>query len=203
MTDGTHWSDPPEDKLQRYSDFRPSQFDTQGLGLDERQDWLVAPVSQTRDSGCLDRANFQATLASLDGESEHVEVHRFGHWGPGWFEIILVAPGAWDQLQELAEIKDALEGYPVVDESLLSELEHEERWECWENYAREDFRRELHNECAIGENADAIEARIDALTDAQLETLYSENYGDEEHTDEGPQWDFRRAVDAFEASLCE
>ena len=39
------------------------------MGHDEddsdRSTWLVVPVSQTRDSGCLDRSNFEVAEAEL------------------------------------------------------------------------------------------------------------------------------------------
>jgi hypothetical protein len=118
--------------METYKEFRPTQFDSTGLGLIDQQNWLVAPVSQTRDSGPLDRANFDATLRALGGESETVEVHRFGHWGPGWFEIILIDPADEARVKECQEIEDALSDYPVVDESLYSEYEHEECASTWE-----------------------------------------------------------------------
>lgn len=72
-------------------------------------------ISRTRDSDALDESNFRTALAMLGGESDTVEVHRFGHWGPGWFEVILVAPGS--EAQRLAEhIEDSLQEYPILDE---------------------------------------------------------------------------------------
>lgn len=121
----------------RYREFAPTQFDVKGLGLPERADWLVAPVSKTRDSGCLDRANFDATLVSL-GKTESVEVHRFGHWGPGWFEIILIDPTNTKAVAIAEDIERGLADYPVVDEMLLSEYEWEEAIEVWDNMSIKD-----------------------------------------------------------------
>lgn len=127
--------------MQTYSQFQPTGFDAKGLGLDDRQDWLVCPVSQTRDSEVLDKVNFTAALKMLGGESETVEVHRFGHWGPGWFEVILVAP---ERQNDVEQIEGALENYPVLDESALSEAESEEYYHNWNNAgAKSDFKREL------------------------------------------------------------
>ena len=99
--------------MKSYSEFRPTQFDSTGLGLDDQQNWLVAPVSQTRDSEALNRANFDATLRELGGESDTVQVHRFGHWGPGWFEIILIDATDTARVQIAQEIEDALSDYPI------------------------------------------------------------------------------------------
>ncbi len=124
-----------------YRDHVPTALDRH-IRLDEREDWLVAPVSQSRDSSARERANFDAMLEDLGGESESVEVHRFGHWGPGWYEIILVKPT--DIMRRaLEEWQRCLENYPIVDESLVSEYEWEERGECWDSYGRDGFRSEI------------------------------------------------------------
>lgn len=113
--------------LQTYADFRPTQFDSH-IELDGREDWLVAPVSRTRDSGCLDESNFAVALQSLGGESETVEVHRFGHWGPGWFEIVLVHPS---REKEVRDMVAALADYPVLSDEDFSERETEEANRVW------------------------------------------------------------------------
>jgi hypothetical protein len=118
--------------MQTYAKYAPTTFDSSGAFLDDRQDWLVCPVIQTRDSETLDRSNFVSFLAALGGESETVEVHRFGHWGPGWYEIIIVAPET-PARAEAEQIAAALEDYPVVDEQAYSDLEYKETCEYWEN----------------------------------------------------------------------
>ena len=120
-------------QLERYSNFRPTQFDSKGLGLEDRQDWLLAPVSQTRDSEPLEVSNFRTVLRDLEGadpEGENHEVHRFGHWGPGWFEVILVRPDS-DCHLKAQEWTAALESYPVADDTDFYELEAEEAEEAW------------------------------------------------------------------------
>tara|TARA_Y100000310_G_scaffold2787_1_gene3628 strand:- start:7394 stop:7885 length:492 start_codon:yes stop_codon:yes gene_type:complete len=124
-----------EKRMQRYSDFAPTPFDSKGLGaygnMSERQDWLLVPVSQNRDSGPFDESNFAAALEMLGGEGETVEVHRFGHWGPGWFEIILVAPGSY-AADVAEEIQRSLEDYPLLDEEDHSNREYEAACEAWD-----------------------------------------------------------------------
>lgn len=112
----------------RYSEFRPTQFDPH-FTLEDREDWFVAPWSQTRDSGPYDQSNFHSCLKALGGESETVEVHRFGHWGPGWFEIIIVHP---DHVKTLEELEAAFSNYPVVDDEDLSRREYENAMEYLE-----------------------------------------------------------------------
>lgn len=72
----------------RYSDFRPTQFDRH-IHLEGREDWFVAPVFLNRDSTAAQIRRFNSTVKRLGGESDTVEVHRFGHWANGWFELIL------------------------------------------------------------------------------------------------------------------
>jgi hypothetical protein len=126
--------------LQRYGDFRPTQFDSRGLGLEDRQDWTVAPVSQTRDSDTLAQSNFRTVerdLERIDPDGSDHETHRFGHWGPGWFEIILARPGSAcaDALREWA---GALADYPIADENDWSELQLERAGDAWESMGLRD-----------------------------------------------------------------
>ena len=120
--------------LQPYSEFQPTGFDARGLACDDQQDWLVCPVSITRDTPecALEASNFavmQQILDKLDPDFEDHEVHRFGHWGPGWFEIILVRPDT-ACAKEAEECAGALENYPVLDDSDFSEREF--NWACQE-----------------------------------------------------------------------
>ena len=118
--------------LQSYRDFRPTGCDPAGLGLDDRQDWLVAPVTRNRDSEVTARSNFRVVLKDLGGEGDNVEIARFGHWACGWFEVLLVRPGteAADKADDWA---GALESYPIACESDHSELEWEEKSRYWEH----------------------------------------------------------------------
>lgn len=146
--------------MKSYSEFRPTQLDSTGLGLVNQQNWLVAPVSQTHDSEALNRANFDATLRALGGESDTIQVHRFGHWGPGWFEIILINPTDETRVKEAQDIEDALSDYSIVDESLWSEYESEDcaqTWEhCYNTSERLDYFR--HHSYTAGSITDLLKA---------------------------------------------
>ena len=120
-----------------YSKFRPSQFDTAGLGLEERQDWLVVDVARNRDSDVLTRHNF-ATAVEVLGDSEDVEVHRFGHWANGWFEIILVRPGSMAE-GAAHEVEAALADYPILgSEDAFQEACQAEAEAVWKDYRVKD-----------------------------------------------------------------
>lgn len=127
--------------LITYAHYAPTALDTRGLNLPDRQAWLVLPVIRTRDSGPTEQSNFAATLAILGGESDTVEVHRFGHWGPGWIEIILIHPSR----QRDGEAIDArLADYPLLDEDDASRREWDDYVETWINCAvYREFIREL------------------------------------------------------------
>lgn len=113
------------------SEFKPTVFD-HGIGcwLPDQTDWLVVPVSQNRDSGCLDQSNFAIALELLGGESETVDVHRFGHWANGWYELIIVAPSRAD---DVARITARLEDCPVLSDDDLYERETAAIWDSWDN----------------------------------------------------------------------
>lgn len=112
------------ERMQRYSEFKPTPYDSRGLHLPDQQDWFVLPTTQTRDSDAVDRSNFRTALELMGGESETVEVHRFGHWACGWFEIIIIHPSLYDKA--VAEIVDPLESYCILDEDDMLQLEFEE-----------------------------------------------------------------------------
>lgn len=119
--------------LPRYTSWRPTAMDPKGLGLDDRQQWLVTPGIRSRDSGILEQSNFDCLLKILGGEGEHVEVHRFGHWGPGWFEIIIVDPEAPEKiLVALGEAVCALGSYPILNDDDFSERESNAVLDSWE-----------------------------------------------------------------------
>lgn len=127
--------------MQQYKDYRPTGFDHAGLALDDRQDWYVVPVGQNRDSGPMERSNFETAEKMLqeveyaedeDEEESSYENHRFGHWACGWFEILIVRPGS-KCFDVACEIEKSLEDYPLLDEMDASEKEWNEAAEAWEH----------------------------------------------------------------------
>ena len=114
----------------KYKDWAPSQFDTMGLCLEDRQDWLVAPVILTRDSGPRERSNWRVVVEDLRRDGCEVEIHRFGHWACGWFEIALVYPAGEPQVTSW---EGALDDYPIADDEDFSYEEQEEANAVWAN----------------------------------------------------------------------
>lgn len=124
-----------------YANYTPSGYDPQGAFLPDRQDWIVAPISRTRDTAdALTIANWKAQLTLLGGESETVELHRFGHWACGWFEIVLVHPSRSDDIDDLV---GGLNADGVLDEKLLWEVEDAQESEAWNSWGKDEFWKRL------------------------------------------------------------
>lgn len=115
--------------MQTYGQYRPTQFDRAGAFLRDQRDWLVVPINRNRDSNALDESNFDVALSMLGGESETVEVHRFGHWACGWFELILVHPS---KAEEVEAIEQCLENYPVLDDDHFFQVEYDRAESYWQ-----------------------------------------------------------------------
>lgn len=144
--------------MQTYSKYSPTGFDSSGAFLPDRQEWLVV-------SGPFAESNFAAALDLLGGEGEDVEVHRFGHWGPGWFEIVIVRPGS--KSEEVGnDIEARLEDYPLLDDEDHSKREWEEFLSGWSDYGASDFRR------AVCKNFEITEEELDDLDDDKLREFY-------------------------------
>lgn len=125
---------------------------------EDRNNWFLAPVSRTRDSGPLDESNFETALEILGGESETVEVHRFGHYLCGWYEIILVHPS---REKEVEDLESSLESYPVLNDEDLSRREYEAMQEDWNSWAWRDFEKELLSQLESLANEDFPESDVE------------------------------------------
>ncbi len=99
---------------------------------------FAGQCSCTRVDG--DEATFKCHCdASLTTEIEKAGTHQVvgGHGTYGVaIEINKITPAMLDVLE-------ALDNYPIIDESDLSECETESQNEAWENWLRHDFQREL------------------------------------------------------------
>lgn len=136
---------------------------------EDLSDYYVG-LSQSRDSDYMTRANFDALLDRLGGESKSVRVARFGHWGCGWAETILVHKRATAKLKILNEAMTTLEDYPVLDDSLYAEYEREYFDETFNFYAS-DFERQLQiylNDSFL-EQTDELEPVLRALYQADAD----------------------------------
>ena len=194
--------------LRRYAQWAPTSFDVAGAFIrDEEEDygtWYVSPCLQTRDSAALELANYRAVLQTLervDPECVDHEERRFGHWGPGWYEIVLVRPNT-AAARALEDCARKIADYPVLDDDLHSRFELDEREATWSACYARDVERALAKNLRE-ENPDWPEAE-DALEDVdhddlrelvervmERENLYWE------HDDSGANLDVARIVRAI------
>ena len=146
-----------------YKEFKPTSVDGH-IDLDGREAWLVAPVSINRDTeDSLTLSNW-ASLREMFPESETVEIHRFGHWGPGWFELMLLDPC---HAKELEDVERALEDYPVLDDEKMSEIEREQELEAWDNCWRREFTDELRE---VYPEYDDLPSKVTAAIESEAQS---------------------------------
>jgi len=109
----------------------PSGWDSYSnyMGEVPSKDWLVL-LGHNRDSDILTESNWACALELLGGESETVEIFRFGHWACGWLEYLCVKSGSESE-RIAADIESQIEDYPILDENHFSELEQSEADSIW------------------------------------------------------------------------
>lgn len=100
----------------------------------DRLDWIVGPVGRHRESELIDECNFDVALdrfLQVDPDGVDHEVIRFGHFAVGWIDELITRSGS--RCAELAaEMRAALDVYPVLDDDALSERECERESENWD-----------------------------------------------------------------------
>lgn len=147
--------------------------------LGEQQDWLVVPIIQNRDSNHLSKSNFDTAHQWIsevaDLKEPEYQVHRFGHYGHGWFEIILVKPNT--KCHSVAQvICDEMDNYPILDADDWGAREYED----WCDQSYEDVCRILQDEWQtlgdLDDNADEFyEAVVKQLPDWNLRDYASDD----------------------------
>ena len=90
-----------------------------------------AGFGQHRDSDCLERSNFRVAAKALEDTS--AEIVRENHWAVGWVEWIAIPATDLEAIAIAERLVAKTEGYPVLSDEDLSELEHEEAQEIWAN----------------------------------------------------------------------
>jgi hypothetical protein len=167
--------------MKTYSEFAPTSFDPKGLVLSDKQDWLVAPVTHNRDSDHMTESNFDTALSEIGGEGDDVEVHRFGHWGPGWFEIILVRPGS-EAAEKAEKIEKRLENYSILDEDDMCRRENDAYNEQWTSWGAQEFVREVSKKFGFDDNTQEKLEEVDKETLRELfeEAIPAGDYYDEQ-----------------------
>lgn len=114
-------------------------YNPKTLKLWERSSNYIGPdysdyfplVGYTRDSGPLEKSNFEAMrdeLSNKEGDLfKGVEIMGFSHWGCGWFDLIMIHKNARPELLKHADIMmESLEDYPILDDSHYCDAIREE-----------------------------------------------------------------------------
>ena len=134
----------------------------------------VTVLGKHRDSDTLEQSNFDVALEMLGGvdAEELVITSRASHWAVGWVETILVSIDSEEKLKIVAEILDALDNYPVLDDCDLSEREEEARCSDFETCGDSmmvDLFEEMQKEGVICKSL--LSKEVSDLTKKQTEQL--------------------------------
>jgi hypothetical protein len=171
---------------QRYKDYSPTPLDTKGLAAESYNigEFWVAPVSITRDTeSAVTLSNWRVIQRMANDEGIEFEIRRFGHWGPGWFEIILIEGS--EKGEKFAEgIENALASYPLLSEDDHSEMEYEHETLEWDRSIAKEFREQLTLAFLGVGNVKAADI-VNNLANNQLFTLFHEMGGRVDHDDGG------------------
>jgi hypothetical protein len=119
---------------------------------------LYILLDRDRDSNHMTESNFETALELLGGESETVQIHRFGSWLCGWFEYLCIDSTEWiDEdwrsgaylhnwyFEEAENIEDSLSSYPCLDDEDLSRREIEAFEESYQHFIQTDLEREIES----------------------------------------------------------
>ena len=137
----------------------PSGWDSLSnyMGEIPGSEWLCV-MTRNRDSDCLTESNWRTALEMLGGESESVQIDRFGHWACGWWESLSVKDGT-PSVAIAEKIKEKMDSYPVLDEEDFMQLESQEAdkfWKSWSNKERINYIREHYSEMTFHSFADLL-----------------------------------------------
>ena len=112
----------------------PTAFDSRFnyMGQTPEKDLYVL-LGRNRESDLLTESNWDCALERLGGESETVEIVRFGHWACGWIEYLCVRDES-EAYKIAQDIDMELENYPVLNEDDFSEREEKEAQRQWKEF---------------------------------------------------------------------
>ena len=127
--------------LDRWHVDGPTAFDSAAnyAGSDLSYLWQ-APVGLTRDADTLATSNWEVVTESILKASQHDEtdIHRFGHWACGWYELLLIHPDDTAALQAADQWACTLSDYPVADDEHHSELQWATAADYWHGMSLRD-----------------------------------------------------------------
>lgn len=97
----------------------------------------LGPVGQTRDSGALERSNFECACAAMrELNPDAFDIARFNHWACGWIDEITHDTGNPAMVELVASLRAALANYPALNDEHFSGLEYDEMLQALEDIWR-------------------------------------------------------------------
>ena len=90
---------------------------------------LPVGIGQHRDSDPIDVANFKAARSILEDAGIETYVSSCSSWLVGWTEGLWV-PATIKATAAVRELRERLDGYPILDEELVTEEEEEHGGRC-------------------------------------------------------------------------
>jgi hypothetical protein len=182
----------------KYSGFKPTGFDNH-IQIEDRENWHIMPISINRDTeSCITLSNWQVCQDMMNKANIEYEVHNFGHWACGWFEILLVSPDSQDFVEE---IENLLSQYPILNDDHHSNMEIEKDDQAWESYGYRDF-LSGYNDIASNETEEHIVTLLEDMGKDELRSIFDCLDGTVEHSDygvsyHGPDPDFTHLLDCL------
>jgi hypothetical protein len=144
-------------------------------GSTEIEGYLVAPVSQSRDTGILDESNFSIvwkTLEKLSTDKYPVDIHHFGDWMCGWFDLILIHPKNQLAISAAENFKSRMEDYPILNDDDYNDRCQESLLEAYNDYGESELRESIENEIDVKDYPDFRDADECLQIPKELERYY-------------------------------
>lgn len=157
--------------MRRLRDFSPTGWDSKEnyMGDSSHDHWFIVEICHSRDSDYLTESNWDYAIKELQADkTAGCEIHNFGHWACGWYELILIHPWRKDLRKIAEDINAQLRNYPVLDEGDYCERTYEAALECWDSWGRDQLREAL-NSYYEEDNLDFSE---DSYSNAEIDQLW-------------------------------
>jgi hypothetical protein len=167
-----------------YSEFKPTGFDNH-IQIEDRENWHIMPISINRDTECcVTLSNWQVCQDMMNKANIEYELHNFGHWACGWFEILIVHPDSQDFVEE---IENLLDQYPILNDDHHSNMEIEKEDQSWSEYGFRDF-LSGYNDIASNETEEHIVTLLENMDKEELRSIFDCLDGTVEHSDYGVRY---------------
>lgn len=146
-----HEAVPPDLREKMENALKPPEyfFSPKINGLYET--WSLGPIILTRDSRLMEKANHRVIMRRLDAHPEwkgDYQIVCCSHWGCGW--ITHLACKVVDSDGQPTEIflwldktMESLKEYPLLDDAVFSELQHETRVGSIRSEVGDDLRGDI------------------------------------------------------------